>query len=90
MIGFKKKSRQIVSSALAVGLTLGTMAFNGIEVKAATNFNYGDAFQKALMFYEFQLLLLYLKKILIVLIKFLKIKTFMIISNKIIKKDCVI
>lgn len=30
------------------------MAFNGVEVKAATNFNYGDAFQKALMFYEFQ------------------------------------
>lgn len=54
MIGFKKKSRQIASSALAIGLTLGTMAFNGIEVKAATNFNYGDAFQKALMFYEFQ------------------------------------
>lgn len=54
MIGFKKKSKQIVTSALAVGLTLGTMAFNGVEVKAATNFNYGDAFQKALMFYEFQ------------------------------------
>lgn len=54
MIGFKKRSRQIVSSALAVGLTLGTMAFNSIDVKAATNFNYGDAFQKALMFYEFQ------------------------------------
>lgn len=54
MIGFKKKSRQAVSSALALGLTIGTMAFNSLEVKAATNFNYGEAFQKALMFYEFQ------------------------------------
>lgn len=50
-----KKSRQLINAALAMGLAIGTLGLGGTEAQAATtNFNYGDAFQKALMFYEFQ------------------------------------
>lgn len=51
----KRKSRQLINAALAMGLAIGTLGAGASETKAATtNLNYGDAFQKALMFYEFQ------------------------------------
>lgn len=50
-----RKSRQLIHAALAMGLAIGTLGLGGTETQAATtNLNYGDAFQKALMFYEFQ------------------------------------
>lgn len=45
--------RKILSLVLMVSM-LGTLLVTGPRAKAAANYNYGEALQKAIMFYEFQ------------------------------------